>query len=145
MMSVYAFEDTFAYTFIFVLFFMILSWLFVLSILAIYRQRYVSHDAKSLNIIRYIVAWCLLLQFFTFLGYYIHNIPLFAALWNLWIPSWSVGYVLLSFNITRIHRSKLHKKAGTNEHISKWKIIWCFWAGCSLSEWIASVCGWAFK
>eukprot|EP01084_Bolivina_argentea_P051811 95281_1 len=144
-MSLYAFEDTIVYRVIFVLFFIVMIVLFSLSILCIYRQYHVKDAETKLNVVRYIVAWCLLLQFFTFLGYFIGCVPLFAILWNLWVPSWSIGYVFLSLNISLIQASQLSTTMDNNHQVAKWKIIWCFWAGCSLSEWIGSISGWTFN
>eukprot|EP01084_Bolivina_argentea_P158936 276826_1 len=123
--------------------------LFALSILTIYRSRHIEQlklkqNPNYINLVRYIVAWCLLLQFLTFVGYYIALVPLFATIWNLWIPSWTAGYILLSINAAVLESPQItNKELSTDQtkHRMKWLLLW---GGCSLSEWIASLCGWGF-
>eukprot|EP01083_Nonionella_stella_P066025 173557_1 len=145
--SLYAFENSTTYDVIFSLFFIVLTTLIALSIFTVYRSRYIQEAEKKpnyINLVRYIVVWCLLLEFLTFLGYYIGYVPLFAIVWNLWVPSWTAGYLLLSINVAIFESNELTMKQiniDQQRHGIKWLLLW---GGCSLSEWIASLCGWVF-
>eukprot|EP01084_Bolivina_argentea_P173674 300844_1 len=119
-----------------------MAMLFALSIVPIYRSRFIPPLKRHNNdVVRYIVSWCLLLQFLTFLGYYIGYVPLMATVWNFWIPSWTAGYVLLSHNIAMLYsaRDHAHPIANPKKQTLKWLLLW---GGCSVSEWTASICGW---
>eukprot|EP01084_Bolivina_argentea_P158641 276320_1 len=144
-MSLYAFEHSVVYEGIFILFFILLTVLIGISILSIYRSRFISENRKKINNVRYIVAFCLTIQFLTFLGYYIQNMILHESLWNVWIPSWSLGYILLSSKITDFYvptKSLQPNPENNRKQLIVWRIIWCLWFGCSLSNWIGSIYGW---
>ena len=94
-MSVYAFENAIAYHVVFILFIIIICILIGISFLEIYRSRFMHHQKKQLNIVRYIAAWCLIIQLITFIGYYTQSVITYCIMWNIWIPSWCWGYARL--------------------------------------------------
>ena len=121
----YTLEHSVAFDIIFGLFFVIMTIMFALSLITIYRANS-SNLKKSvikLNHVRYITTFCILVQYLTFTGYYLELILLHELLWNIWIPCFTFAFALLSYNISNIYLDTVNMSNKRKQYKAKLKSI----------------------
>eukprot|EP01084_Bolivina_argentea_P098574 177147_1 len=129
-MSLYAFEHSGAYHAIFSLFFITMAAMLILSCVTLYRAFYgnISQNVKKLNIVRILTTFCIVVQYITFIGYYIRDPFVHESLWNVWIPAFTIALTLLSYNISIIYLEtisvgrKIAKKKKKKKNSAK--VVW---------------------
>ena len=77
--------------------------LILCGILCLFRQKTCNDELKKLNNTRYLTMMTLIIQFMVFIGYYIHEPFIHETFWNIWIPTWTLAFGILSKNIASLH------------------------------------------
>ena len=131
-MSLYAFENSGSFDAIFAIFFIIMSTMLILACITLYRSHTedIKKNVKRLDKVRYLTLFCVIIQYITFIGYYIHSPLIHEALWNVWIPAFTIALALLSLAISNIYLDtiligqKIAKKRKRKKNKNKSQVVW---------------------